>query len=534
MAKISLFNFRNREPKENNYGEDLSKYFKKNPQRYEVCYNYFDDFKICGVYFLEGTNKNKQQLIIEAKEDLIRGDTSYEPLKIKCIHTALCEIEELPADREELEQLEAKVQEIRSSEILNPKEFKISPEESFKAFKSWIAGIAEAGYKGIEIQSEIEAQAKFIIPISSRILYFLSKYKEDLFYNFVRLISKKSMFEGVRAEAYILINALNLLKTYRGNYSKILFILEELDPKLKEFSIHYHDNEFSLPNNKTYYKEVVNNILRKETLNILTIKDNIFSEYNFEKLPNLVRINLYGNRKLNLSTRSLRNLNKLEELNLYKLNLYDSNIFIDFKHINNIKALRIGDGGNLIIKNLDYAKKIKSISISNMNNIKNLNKIFNIETLKELWLEYINDNNFNINKLNPNLPNLGSLELNSISSGFHNIPDWIYNLKTLYNLTLHNNEIRIIEPKISNLQNLFFLNLSRNKFKELPESISELKELIHLDLSSNHYLEKLPKSLKKLKKLSSIYITDCPLLKIPIYLRRKIFRDKSIKEIILN
>ena len=64
----------------------------------------------------------------------------------------------------------------------NRHEIHLIPEEKFKAFKSWVAGISEAGIDTFKIQAEIEKMSKFVSPISLRLLKFVNKHSRDFMY----------------------------------------------------------------------------------------------------------------------------------------------------------------------------------------------------------------------------------------------------------------------------------------------------------------------------------------------------------------
>ncbi len=113
---------------------------------------------IRGIQLVATITNGKQRLIIQHKKQstrrIRRGNKwtnatvySYQTLyNIKCIHTAICEIstEDLVSNQDsELEaaDLFEETLKIRSSEGIR-RRIKLSPEDQWFAFRSWVAGIA--------------------------------------------------------------------------------------------------------------------------------------------------------------------------------------------------------------------------------------------------------------------------------------------------------------------------------------------------------------------------------------------------------
>ena len=121
-----------------------------------------------------------QKLVIQ-KINLKTNKVEFED-SIDCIHTAVTEIsttelEDYHNDAYVKELLDNKTLEIRSSEKL--REINLNPKEKFAAFKSWVAGIAEAGLNAFKIQGDIDNAIDFIYPISYFLMRFLVKTDPD-------------------------------------------------------------------------------------------------------------------------------------------------------------------------------------------------------------------------------------------------------------------------------------------------------------------------------------------------------------------
>ena len=99
----------------------------------------------------------KQKLIMQ-KMNPKTGEVEFSDF-IECIHTAIADIsfddyEEIHDNFFLQEEFQEKMLNIRSSEDVV--EINLDPEEKFKALKSWIAGIAEAGKDAFKLESDIE------------------------------------------------------------------------------------------------------------------------------------------------------------------------------------------------------------------------------------------------------------------------------------------------------------------------------------------------------------------------------------------
>jgi len=201
-------------------------------------------------------------------------------------------------------------------------------------------------------------------------------------------------------------------------------------------------------------KELPNELIKLKKLKALTL-----FRINLEKIPPFIG-----------------EISELESLiikdnEVYKIKEIPEELF----KLKKLKELTIGDGNRI-----GYDKKISIIPTSigklseleklqlDGNQIKELpNELFQLKKLKEL--------SFNLNDIEtiPSaIGNLSELELLSIdSNGIKKLPDELFNLKKLKELKLRSNLIEEIPPSIENLTELEKLDLYDNFIKELPDSI---------------------------------------------------------------
>jgi Tfp pilus assembly protein PilF len=162
-----------------------------------------------------------QSLIIQ-KINLKTGEVEFED-QIDCIHTAVTgisteEFEDYQNGNDSQERVFKKTLEIRSSEKLE--EIKLKPEEMFHAFKSWTAGIAEAGLSAFLIQDEIDECLDLLYPISQFLFRFMIKVDSDFLPQYLAKIEKECVFEGTIHESSFVANLIPVLALFWKNYVK--------------------------------------------------------------------------------------------------------------------------------------------------------------------------------------------------------------------------------------------------------------------------------------------------------------------------
>ena len=167
------------------------------------------------------TETGKQNLILQ-KINLTTNKVEFED-SIDCIHTAVTDIsheiyEGYQNDANAQENLNEKILEIRSSEKLT--EINLTPEEKFKALKSWAAGIADAGMNSFLIQDEIDKNLDLLYPISQFLMSFIAKVDRDFLPQYLMNVERECMFEGIRHESSFLANTIPILDIIWVNYKE--------------------------------------------------------------------------------------------------------------------------------------------------------------------------------------------------------------------------------------------------------------------------------------------------------------------------
>lgn len=210
-------------------------------EEFKACYEFIrSDIRLCAVV---NKKDGKQELVMQKlkssgtpkKKAAVEFSESLE-----CIHTAVLDIS--PEDLEHAvsdPDFGEKTLKIRSSE--NLVEFDLAPEEKFKAFKSWVAGIAEAGLDAFRIQSEIEGEGRLIYPIAHPLMRFLAKIDTKIMFEYIEMIERTCIHEGVRHKASLIANLDPILEILVQNpnmesYDKILEAIFQIDPPLQLFT----------------------------------------------------------------------------------------------------------------------------------------------------------------------------------------------------------------------------------------------------------------------------------------------------------
>lgn len=160
-----------------------------------------------GVYLTALVGDDGRQELVMTYED--ESGTVLARDAINCIHTAVAqvpldEVIKTYSDEDET----ARLINARSSEKLM--EVNLEPAEKFTAFKSWVAGIAEAGPNAFLIQSEIESVARFAYPISSKLLGFIARINPEYLDLFLSNVERKCVFNRGWHEPSLIANLKSL------------------------------------------------------------------------------------------------------------------------------------------------------------------------------------------------------------------------------------------------------------------------------------------------------------------------------------
>lgn len=183
-----------------------------------------------------------KQMLIMQKENPITGEVEFSDF-IECIHTAIADISfddysEIHDDFFQQEEFHEKILNIRSSEDVV--EINLEPEEKFKALKSWIAGIAEAGKDAFKLESDIEMAGHLIYPIAGKLLQFMIKVDSDFLFEYLDKIDRECIFEGVRHEPSLIAGLIPVFEMLYEDFN------DPSIPNRKEILQRIFDFEFSL------------------------------------------------------------------------------------------------------------------------------------------------------------------------------------------------------------------------------------------------------------------------------------------------
>lgn len=184
----------------------------------------------------------------------------------------------------------------------------------------------------------------------------------------------------------------------------------------------------------------------------------------------------------------------------------------DFQSLENlnIKGNRLESFNNGILQ----LKNLKKLIISS-------NSISQLPDLSSLSnLEYLDCSSNRLLEIPESIFSL--LKLKTLDFGYnHNIKsisDKIHQLQDLESLSLEVNDIEFLPPKFSQLKNLLSLNASGNPLKNHLDIITKLPKLTSLNICENRCKEEqisIPNSIKNLKLLSYLDMSDCNLKDIP-------------------
>ncbi|MCP4760170.1 MAG: leucine-rich repeat domain-containing protein [archaeon] len=396
--------------------------------------------------------------------------------KIECIHTAVVDIsfnefEETIMD----DRFEGKIINMISSENLPG--IDLEPREKFRAFKSWVAGIAEAGTDAFRIQSDIDNAAKQMYPLAEKILKFMALADPYFIPEFLNKITRECVHEGVRHEACIIANITPLLEMVVFDPAK------ERHRDGDDWIFNEGDNLYYLEG----YREILSAIFDSEfPLKLFTQNPKYIG---FLRLPDAVKI---PNFKEAFS-HSNKNVRKSVALNSEAIYFDEFNKLLSYK--------------------TESSSEVRQAATRNPNGMKIYEKILEkselpseeIEALRELSIiigkplpkvdRFIWEDNYEKLKRNAD-QHVGVMiedkHVRGLGLVFQDndkltyLPESIGNLKFLEYLALYRNSLVKIPKTIGNLKELKILTLGHNKLKSLPESIGQLKKLEKLCLNTNN------------------------------------------------
>ncbi|MBD3353622.1 MAG: hypothetical protein GF364_19215 [Candidatus Lokiarchaeota archaeon] len=97
-----------------------------------------------------------------------------------------------------------KLAKMRASKKLE--EIHLEPDEKFKCLKSWVAGIATAGFNALKVSTDVSIAREKIYPISSKLIRFLLYLDPSLIYELISMIERESMKEGSMKDTFLIAN----------------------------------------------------------------------------------------------------------------------------------------------------------------------------------------------------------------------------------------------------------------------------------------------------------------------------------------
>ncbi|CAL5420308.1 unnamed protein product [Camellia sinensis] len=208
-------------------------------------------------------------------------------------------------------------------------------------------------------------------------------------------------------------------------------------------------------------------------------------------LPNIKRLNLWGNQLSGLIPVSISNASKLEYLDL-SLNNFSPGVAVNFGNLVNFSWLSLFTAG---------------LGTGDANDLDFVSTLANCSKLSVIELQ---ENNFG-GVLPNSLANFSTkLQYLTVAKNkiFGNIPADIGNLVSLGALDLHYNQLTgSIPNSIGKLDKLQQLGFGKNKLSgEIPSSIANLTLLTKLWLEQNHFQGNIPSSLGNFLGLIELHL----------------------------
>lgn len=494
------------------------------------------------------------------KVDLETNQIEYEDT-IECIHTAVCDIpveefEDVINDKD----FEQTILQIRSSERLQ--EIHLDPEEKFKALKSWVAGIAEAGTDAFKLQADIDIAANLAYPIMDRLLRFIMTVDHEFIGYYLQKIEKNSWFEGSKHYGYLIASLIPILGmiarntgdiepenewryipnqqfSYFNNYREIIDLIFLMDPPIELFTKNQKFIKFLALPEAADMSEFPKLFTHRSARVRRKVAQNP-SAADFDQYRKFLDPETEKNDYVRST--ALRNSAALKWLMMEE----EANALIDLQNITlryipMVKDCRRRNGYtlngrhiaqlNLQNMNLSYlpSSLSKLIHLNYLdlshNQISDLKeKLTNLVNLEHLDISHNNIESppYDLGALNKlrylnlsynriyhlpeifiDIPNLESFYINR--NNLRHLPDDLFTSKNLQILDGSHNQIKFVQPSIKNLKNLKRLILQNNKIKTLPQELAEIKSLKIVNLNDN-LLTQVPSFIKSGNKIEQIYL----------------------------
>ncbi len=461
---------------------------------------------------------------------------------IDCIHVAVCDAtgDELDNEAQRRELEEASLH-IRSSEYLT--EIHLAPEEKFAAFKSWAAGIAEAGMDSFHIQEEIDAAARLQFPVTIPLMQFLAGVDIKFLLQYLEFVEQASHHAGARHEAFIMASlipvlyALQSLDLDEPEYSAILDQVFALNPPLTLF---LEDQSFGEYLNLPQALDLV----FKKLAQLAARWQTITNQQREKALQPFLDVLVYLPKQSPQANEIAEKIFAIQpplsaffdDWGFYlEFLLYPAAMPIierDLAELGIYPDLPIHEATRRFIKDIEGRQRYGSAWLfapeyEVMAELDRLSgrKIFPIEDfekdsdigflLKKGHIVQLNIHRLNLREIPDNIHQLAYLQ--SLSASYNHLtelPRYIGNLHLLEELHLNNNELACLPSTIGDLTSLKRLGLSNNLLESLPDECAKLNNLEELYLDHNH-LRFIPVCLEKLKSLRILFLNHNNLTDFP-------------------
>lgn len=195
---------------------------------YEKSFDFMDKYILKAVVMNDG----HQKLYIYKKENPNISNS------LECIHTGI----NLKA--EDIINKEENILNVFSNETFK---IELPVSETFKAFCSWTAGIAESGLDGIKIQSQIEDLANFSVPISRFLLEFVVRDDKETALYFIQKVFDECRYENELHYQSLALNLKYIIPSIIDTPDIFLYVMKEInDIPIKYLDLIYVEDIYTI------------------------------------------------------------------------------------------------------------------------------------------------------------------------------------------------------------------------------------------------------------------------------------------------
>lgn len=283
--------------------------------------------------------------------------------------------------------------------------------------------------------------------------------------------------------------------------------LDELLAKME--GIFMNQAEIYLPNPDEYSLKANSIVLESYNHETKTFFESL------KKASNLKILSLAG---FTLSDENVSDFGRFKELSkLYVFRMGtkdDTPLLQSIASLSNLKyfTLNLGKATSNIERNIGLLKNIEDLQLSVSYKSEPCyipESLFDLHNLKNLTISGFSDT-----ILSKNIKRLSNLEQLELSGKFKELPEEIGELKNLTTLNIPFINLISLPNTIGNLKKMKKLDAKFSELIRLPESIGDLEKLEYLDFGHNK-IERLPKSIKKLTRLKELKLNNNNLKELP-------------------